>query len=332
MWGRSFKIRTDHVSLKYLLAQKLSFPSQHLWLTKLLGFDYEIEFRSGRENIATDALSGISSNELNALTLSTLEAPVLESIKQSWQEDHKLQALIQDIIRDPATHPHYKWSNNCLFRKGKLVVGHNTTLQQQLISMYHDTPVGGHSGATVTTARIAGLLYWKKQQKQVRQYVRECPTCQRCKTENIAIPGLLQPLSVPAAPFTDISMDFITSLPKSEGKDVIFVVVDRFSKYAYFMALSHPYSATTVAKTFMESVYKLYGMPATIVSDRDSIFLSKFWTELFALQGVNLHYSTAYHPQSDGQTEVVNRCIEGYLRCMTGDNPSQWCKWLALCE
>jgi hypothetical protein len=98
------------------------------------------------------------------------------------------------------------------------------------------------------------------------------------------------------------------------------------------MALTHPYSATTMAKTFMDSVYKLHGMPATIVSDHDTIFLSQFWKELFALQGVNLHYSTAYHPQSDGQTEVVNRCIEGYLRCMTGDNPSQWCKWLALCE
>jgi len=98
------------------------------------------------------------------------------------------------------------------------------------------------------------------------------------------------------------------------------------------MTLSHPYSATIVAKTFMDSVYKLHGMPATIVSDRDTIFLSKFWKKLFALQGVNLHYSTAYHPQSDGQTEVVNGCIEGYLRCMTGDNASQWCKWLALCE
>jgi len=94
LWGRSFKIRTDHVSLKYLLNQKLSFPSQHLWLTKLLGFDYEIEFRSGRENIAADALSRISSNELHALTLSTIEAPVLENIKQLWQEDNRIQAII----------------------------------------------------------------------------------------------------------------------------------------------------------------------------------------------------------------------------------------------
>jgi len=120
------------------------------------------------------------------------------------------------------------------------------------------------------------MFYWRKQQKQVRQYVRECPTCQHCKTENVASPGLLQPLPVPTAPFINISMDFITNLPKSEGKEVIFVVVDRFNKYAQFMALSHPYSATTMAKTFMDSVYKLHGMPVTIISDRDTIFLSKF--------------------------------------------------------
>ena len=127
-------------------------------------------------------------------------------------------------------------------------------------------------------------------------------------------------------------MDFIDGLPKSEGKEVIFMVVDRFSKYAHLMALTHPYSAITVAKVFMEHVYKLHGIPATIVSDRDSIFLSQFWKELFKQQGVNLQYSTAYHPQYDGQTEVVNKCIEGYLRCMTGTIPAQWGRWLSFCE
>ena len=332
LWGRTFKIRTDHVSLKYLLDQKLSFPSQHLWLSKLLGFDYEIEFRKGRENVAADAFSRVTSSELNALALSTMSIPLVADIKRSWEEDSKIQSIIQDLTRDPATHPHYKWRDNCLFRKGKLVAGNNIELQHQLINVYHDTSLGGHSGSTVTTARVASIFYWKKQQKQIRQYVRECPTCQQYKTENMATPGLLQPLPIPTTPFTDISMDFITGLPKSEGKEVIFVVVDRFSKYAHFMALSHPYTAHTVAKTFMESIYKLHGLPATIVSDRDSIFLSQFWKELFSLQGVNLHYSTAYHPQSDGQTEVVNRCIKGYLKCMTWEVPSQWCKWLALSE
>ena len=184
----------------------------------------------------------------------------------------------------------------------------------------------------MTSKRVGQVFYWKGLQKLVRQYVRECSVCQQNKGENVKSPGLLQPLPIPYAPFVDISMDFIEGLPKSEGKEVILMVVDRFSKYAHLMALAHPYSAITVAKVFMENVYKLHGMPASIVSDRDSVFLSQFWKELFKQQGVNLQYSTAYHPQSDGQTEVVNKCIEGYLRCMTGSMPTQWGRWLSSCE
>ena len=156
--------------------------------------------------------------------------------------------------------------------------------------------------------------------------------CQRNKHENTASPGLLQPLPIPSAPFIDINMDFIEGLSKSEGKEVILVVVDRFSKYAHCMALSHPYSASGVAKTFMQNVYKLHGLPASITSDRDPVFFSRFWKELFTSQGVNLNYSSAYHPQTDGRTKIVNKCIEQYLRCMTGDCPNQWVKWLPLAE
>ena len=162
--------------------------------------------------------------------------------------------------------------------------------------------------------------------------MRACSICQQNKHENVATPGLLQPLPIPHAPFIDISMDFIDGLPKYEGKDVIMVVVDRFSKYAHFMCLSHPYSAPTVAKIFMDNVYKLHGLLTSVVSDRDPVFLSKFWKELFTIQGVNLLYSSAYHPQTDGQTEIVNKCVENYLRCMTGTNPNQWARWLSLAE
>jgi len=87
-----------------------------------------------------------------------------------------------------------------------------------------------------------------------------------------------------------------------------------------------------VARVFLDNIYKLHGLPATIVSDRDVVFLSLFWKELFTKQGVKLCYSTAYHPQSDGQTEVVNKCLENYLRCMIGTSPTQWVKWLPLAE
>lgn len=168
--------------------------------------------------------------------------------------------------------------------------------------------------------------------KDIQHYIRSCITCQQCKNETVASPGLLQPLPIPNAIWTDISMDFIDGLPKSFGKSVILVVVDRLTKAAHFMALSHPYTAATVAQAFLDTVFRLHGLPQSIVSDRDSVFLSDFWRESLTLQGVALNYSSAYHPQSEGQTEVVNKCLENYLRCMTSERPHLWSKWLPLAE
>ncbi|KAL0462690.1 UNVERIFIED_CONTAM: Transposon Ty3-G Gag-Pol polyprotein [Sesamum latifolium] len=126
-------------------------------------------------------------------------------------------------------------------------------------------------------------------------------------------------------------MDFVEGLPTSAGKDTILVVVDRLSKYAHFVALKHPFSAVVVAQLFMENIFKLHGMPKSIVSDRDPMFMSIFWWEYFQLQGVQTQAIHAYH-QMDGQTEVVNKCLECYLRCMTGDRPKEWAHWLPLAE
>ena len=142
-WGRHFTIRTDHVSLKYLLAQKVSFPSQHIWLAKLLGFDYEIEYRKGKQNIIVDALSRCTSSEVFTLTLPTISTNLLEEVKAFWATNNALLKIISNLNTDPSLHLHYTWLNGHLYRKGKLVVGNDSNLQGKLISIYHDSAIGG---------------------------------------------------------------------------------------------------------------------------------------------------------------------------------------------
>jgi transposase InsO family protein len=144
--------------------------------------------------------------------------------------------------------------------------------------------------------------------------------------------GLLQPLPILQGVWQDLTMNFIEGLPKSEGCSVILVVVDRLTKYAHFLPVKHPYTAATIAQLFMDHVVKLHGLPASIISDRDIIFVSHFWRELFKLYKVNLQLSTAYHPQTDGQSERVNQCLEMYLRCAAHNSPKSWKSWLSLAE
>lgn len=127
-------------------------------------------------------------------------------------------------------------------------------------------------------------------------------------------------------------MDFISGLPPSSKGNCILVVVDKFSKYAHFLPLLHPFTALTVAKVYLSEVYRLHGLPAAIISDRDPIFTSKLWQELFRLIGTQLCLSSSYHPQTDGQTERVNQCLETYLRCFVHSCPKQWPTWLPLAE
>jgi len=116
-------------------------------------------------------------------------------------------------------------------------------------------------------------------------------------------------------------MDFISGLPKSKGKDVILVVIDKLIKYCHLIVLSYPYTASSVVERFLDTVYKLHGLPSKIIIDRDPLFTSTFWKDLMQRLGVQLNYNTAYHPQTDGQTERVNQCIETYLRCMIFNQP-----------
>jgi hypothetical protein len=127
-------------------------------------------------------------------------------------------------------------------------------------------------------------------------------------------------------------MDFIEGLPNSNGHTIILVIVDRFTKYSHFYPIKHPFTASTIAQVFMDNIVKLHGIPKSIVSDRDEVFTSSFWSELFKLLKTDLKLSSAYHPQSDGQTERVNQYLEMFLRCAVQETPKQWTKWLSLAE
>lgn len=166
----------------------------------------------------------------------------------------------------------------------------------------------------------------------MQQFVAQCVICQQAKPERVKYPGLLQPLPIADHNWQIISMDFIEGLPKSGNYSCILVVVDTFSKYGHFIPLAHPFTVLSVATTFLNNVYKLHGLPESIISDRDRVFTSNLWQELFKLSQTQLRMSSAYHPQTDGQTERVNQCLETFLRCFVQCCPKQWVKWLPLSE
>ena len=177
----------------------------------------------------------------------------------------------------------------------------------------HDAPSGGHPGFFKTYRQIRERFTWKGLKDDVLQHVRECLICQQNKSGHTFPAGLLQPLSIPEQKWEGVSMNFITGLPRVQGKDCIFVVVDQLTKYAHFFAIPTDSSAFQIAELFFREIFRLHGLPKTIVSDRDSIFMSMFCQELFRLVGTKLTPSTSYHPQTNGQTEIVNKWIEGYL-------------------
>ena len=240
--------------------------------------------------------------------------------------------LLSKLVVDPSAVPHFSLQEGIIRYKKRIWLGSNKDLQAQILSALHDTPSGGHSGFPVTYRRIKQLFAWKAMKFDVKAFVAGCSICQQAKPDRSKYPGLLQPLPVPSSAWQIISMDFIEGLPKSQGKSCVMVVVDKFTKYSHFLALSHPFTAAGIAKVFFDNIYKLHGLPDSIVSDRDRVFTSSFWQELFKLAKVSLRMSTSYHPQTDGQTERVNQCLETFLRCFVNSCPSKWLDWLSSAE
>jgi hypothetical protein len=190
----------------------------------------------------------------------------------------------------------------------------------------------GHEGMEKILHRLQSDFHIPCAHAAMREIVHACMTCQRNKTEQPHPAGLLQPLNVPRTVWADIAMDFVEGLPRVHGKSVFLTVIDRFSKSAHFLPFGHPYTATTVARAFFDDIVRLHGIPSSIISGCDSLFTSQFWRELFAMAGVQLNLSSTFHPQTDGQSEAANKIIIMYLRCLVGDHPRDWLKWLSWAE
>jgi hypothetical protein len=252
--------------------------------------------------------------------------------RDEWKNDENVWTLIQRLQQDSSTSDTFTWKNDSLWYKYHLYLCKKSQLKQKVLLELHTSPVGGNSGFLKTYHRVKKEFFWDGLKTDVQRFVPERLICQQNKVEIIKTLGLLQPLAIPIQRWEEVSMDFITELLKSKGKSVIMVIVDRLTKYTHFCALSHPFKASTVSIAFMETVQKLHGNPNIILSDRDPIFTGYFWTELFSFLVTQLAHSSSNNPQSQGKTEIVNKCLEGYLLFFVSDKQTQWFKWLPLVE
>lgn len=301
------------------------------WVMKLMGFIFEIQYKPGATNKIADALSIEFASAAELSTLTTSCGVQWDEPQTHIKNDPFFFQVIKDIENGQGLKGYYI-EQGTLKYKGRPVIPPKSKLVSQLLREYHDTPIGGHYGVFKTYQKLAQEWYWPRLGKRVQPYFQACGVCQTNKTSSLSPAALLQPLPIPQRICEDISLDFVEGLPRSNGVDTIFVVMDRLSKYGHFIGVKHPFYAQSIALVFVREVVRHHGFPSTIVSDRDRVFLSLFWKELFKSKGTTLHRSTAYHPQSDGQTEVVNKVMETFLRCFINGQPRSWAKWLPLLE
>ena len=256
----------------------------------------------------------------------------LEDIVQSYVDYSFSGALLQRLAIDPRSDKKFSLRAGILRIDQCIWVGAKPQLHHKLVSAFHDSAIDGHSGFPVTYKCVRQLFRWAGMRGFIKQFVQHCLICQQAKPERVPYPGLLQPLPIPTLPWERVSMDFVEGLPTSGRYNCLLVVIDKLTKYGHFIPLQHPFTAVSVAEACLYAVYRLHGMPLSIVSDCDQVFTSVFWKELFAKTGTLLRMSFARHPQTDGYTERVNQQLECFLRCFVSAHPTRWAQWIPLCE
>jgi len=310
--GREFVIRTDQKSLTEIFTQVIQNSTQQYYVRKLLGFRFRVEYKAGTANRVADALSRREEDSDSPQFLPILCQPPPLFLQELQEENRTLGDLteLHKVAAEGKLAEPFSSHNGLLYYQHRLVLSGQSKLKESLLRECHSTPAAGHPGVERTFRRLVAVFYWPKMREDVRRYVAACTVCQTTKYSTQPPAGLLQPLPIPSMVWDQVTMDFIVGLPPSRGYTAIMVVVDRLTKYTHLGPLPTGFDAPRVATLFTEIVVKLHGLPSSIVSDRDTIFLSQLWTELMKHSGTTLKRSTAYHPQTDGQTEVMNRSVE----------------------
>ena len=258
-----------------------------------MGHDFSIEYngakkikqlmhsQEGKENQAANALSRKfeTTSEEGMMAISSPNPSWLEVVREEQDHNEHIQQIIRRV-QDGEAVGRWELRDGLLLFKDRIFLAPESPLCRDIISQFHETT---HEGFLKTFHRVRANFYWQKMRDSIKNFVKECSICKEHKVEQLTPAGLLQPLPIPDRIWEDISLDFIEGLPSSQGKTTIFIVVDRLSKYAHFIPIAHPYTVVSIALVFFDNIFKLHGMPKTIVSDRDSTFTSAFWSELFKL-------------------------------------------------
>lgn len=322
LMGRAFKINTDHHSLQHIQTTPGLMGRRARWSEILQEYEFDIRYIKGNTNIVADALSRRPDLRLGLMLLSTTTTETVSNIL----------SLHHEIITAASSDKAYQNALRTARRKdGKLTLGSDDLLyyqgtkgprlyipeplRQSVIYEAHDSSISGHLGMDKTFEKLTRRFYWPNMESTVRDYVKTCASCQRNKPDMHLTMGLQSSNPVPSKPWESVSLDLIVSLPKTvRGHTAIITFVDRMTKMAHFYPCDDNIDAVGAATAFMDVIFKHHGMPTVLISDRDPKFTSKFWDTLFKSFGTRFNMSTARHPQTDGQSERMNRTLEEMLR------------------
>jgi hypothetical protein len=320
--GCNFKVNSDHLNHTWFNTKKQLSRRQAKWSQWIESYysGTTIAYKEGKSNLA-DPLSRRC--DLALISTVTVGDDIKEKLVSGYEADS---------FYDNGT-PGLVHQGDLWYFQDRVAVPDDCELRKRIIAEYHDCPSAGHLGIAKTIQRVARYFWWPHLGRSVRSYVSACASCQRNKPDTQLPIGLLRPLEVPEHKWEQITMDLITDLPPTKhGHDTIVTFVDRLTKMVCFAPTTKTVTASELSMVFINAWYRRFGMPRVIVSDRDRRFLSHFWQALFAALGTELRMSTAFHPQTDGQSERANRTLEEVLRHFVSPRQDNWEDYLALAE